>query len=146
MKKISHLKESQLITGVLPVYLAVQVSTLLYTFLDSPVFLEAYRRDHTLIVNGWLGFWLFLFMAGLVTILLLVIRRGWHEHLARQMRGKLALGYFMGLMAGLLTLGARFMPVTTPAYFISIGVLSLLAGAVYFIWSKRSQAAEVIFP
>ncbi len=146
MKKISHLKESQFITSALPVYLAAQISALLYTLLDSPVFLEAYRRDHILIVNGWLGLWFLLFLAGLVTILLLVIRHGWHQHLTRQIRAKLSISYFMGLIASLLTLGLRFMPVTTPAFFISIGALALLASTIYFIWIKRAQAAEIIFP
>ena len=146
MKEETPRKESQFVIAALPVYLGMQGITLLLTFLETPLYLEIYRLERTLTANGWLGLWFFLTMIGLLITLLLFARPSWRSYLALKARLKLAAGYFIGVIAGLVTLGLRFLPVTSPVYFLSLGILALLTGAVYIVWVKRAQAAEVIFP
>jgi hypothetical protein len=139
-------KESQSLTRALPIYLAVQGTTLLMTFLDSPVYMEAYQANHLFTVNGWVGAWFVLVIFGLTTAVFLLVRKTWRLLVSERTRMKLVVGYFLGGFVGMLTLGFRFMPVMTPQYFVLVAALMLLLGGAYLVWKKRLHTAEEMFP
>ena len=55
-------------------------------------------------------------------------------------------GYLLGAIAGLLTLGIRFMQVIPPAYFWVTGGLVLLLAAGDLVWNRRQPSADEMFP
>ncbi len=139
-------KDFQRVTGALPIYLAVQLAILLITLLDSQVYMDAYRVTHLLSATGWLGAWYLLMAFGLGTAVFLLIKKSYKIAFEERTRGKLAMGYFFGSIIGMLNLGMRFMPVISPQYFLIVGVLALLLGSGYYIWKKRGQTVEEMFP
>lgn len=139
-------KEDKSLVKVLPIYLAVQVITLLLTYLDYPVYMEAYRANKYFVVNGWFGAWFILEIFGLATAIFLLVRKSWQLLFDGKARMKLAMGFFLGGLTGLLTLGIRFMPVMPQQYFIAVGALALLYISGYFFWKKRVQTIEELFP
>ncbi len=138
--------EANRLVKILPIYLAVQGVTLFLTFLDLPVYLEAYRVNQNLIVTPWLGGWFVLEIFGLSIGLILWVSKTWKMVFTERERDKLVGGYFLGVIAGLLTLGLRFMPEMSKAYFTMVGVLALLLAVVYFIRVRRPSHFEEIFP
>lgn len=139
-------KESLRFSQVLPVYLGVQGITLLLTYLETPVYLEAYGRQHSLTVSGWVGAWFILVLIGLATGLILLIRKAWRTVLDEETRVKLAGGYLLGGIAGLLTLGLRFMAIMPPAYFAVTGGLAVLLVVSYLVWNRRQPSTDEMFP
>ena len=61
-------------------------------------------------------------------------------------RARLAFGWLMGVAAGLLTLGIRFMPVMPAWYFYAAGGLVLVLIAAYWGWNKLQARMNEIFP
>jgi hypothetical protein len=139
-------KERERWVGALPIYLGIQAAILLTTFLDFPVYMDAYQANRYLTVGGWVGLWFVLAFFGLSGGVILLIGRTWKTVLSEKERAKLVSGYFLGAIAGLLTLGLRFMPVMSATYFYVIGGLVVLLGAVYLIWTRRQTKLEEIFP
>jgi hypothetical protein len=138
--------EGKKLVKALPIYLGVQAVTLLMTFLDTPAYLDAYQENHNMPVTGWIAFWLLLFAFGLTTGILLLISKTWKIEFSQTERGKLAGGYLLGAIAGLLTLGLRFMPVMPYQYFFVIGGLALVLALVYILWIRRRSHLDEIFP
>lgn len=139
-------KEYERWIKALPVYLGIQAAILLMTFLDFPVYMDAYQSNRYLTVSGWVGLWFVLAFFGLSGGVILLTRKTWKTAFSEKERAKLVTGYFLGAIAGLLTLGLRFMPVMPAAYFYGIGGLVLLLGAVYLVWTRRQVKPEEIFP
>ncbi|MDD5369330.1 MAG: hypothetical protein PHQ40_09605 [Anaerolineaceae bacterium] len=139
-------KERKAFIRALPIYLAVQGTTLLMTFLDFPVYMEAYQLNHYLTLSGWAGAWFVLEMLGLGAGILLLLGKTWRSIFDGNDRIKLLMGYFLGVVAGMLTLGIRLMPIMPAEYFWMVGGLLLILGCTYFIWKKRLHSAEEIFP
>ena len=140
-------KEAQALIRVLPMYLAAQAAILLSTSLDIPIYLALYRADHFLEVNGWVGAWFVLVLFGFTNAVFLLLRKSWRLLLGEEsLRIKLALGYFLGSLTGMLTLGVRFLPIVPPQYFVLFGTLALLSIAAYLIWKKRVHTPEELFP
>lgn len=48
-------KEGNKLAKVLPIYLGAQVTILLMTFLDFPVYMETYQANHNMTVSAWMG-------------------------------------------------------------------------------------------
>ncbi len=134
------------LSKALPMYLAVQVATLVFTALDRPVYIQAYRAGNQFAVTGWMGAWLVLVLFGLATSVFLLIRRSWCVLFQERTRARLSLGYFLGSVMGLLTLGTRFAPVIAPQYFLQVGIFALLVIAGYFLWGRREHKPEELFP
>jgi len=132
--------------AVAPVYLGIQAATLLLTFLDSPVYLEAYQLHGNLSIGGWAVGWLALTGFGLVAGLLLLFGKGWRAVFEPAERIKLAGGYLAGAVAGLLALGLRFMPLMPPEYFFAVGGLAVAMALAYLIWVRRRARVDEIFP
>ena len=130
----------------LPVYLGIQAAILLMTFLDFPVYMDAYQSSRYLAVGGWVGLWFVLAFFGLTGGMILLTGKTWKTVLSEKERAKLVAGYFLGAIAGLLTLGLRFMPVMSAVYFYVVGGLVVLLGAVYLVWTRRQTKPEEIFP
>ncbi len=139
-------KQAQLLTSALPMYLSAQVTTLLFTVLDTPLYLEVYRTNHVLEVTAWLGVWFVLVIFGLANAVFLLLRDSWRRLLDEPQRAKLALGYFLGGLIGLLTLGIRFIPIISPNYFLCPGAFAVLAIGAYLVWKRRAHKAEELFP
>ncbi len=139
-------KESLRFGQALPVYLGMQGITLLFTYLDFQVYMESYLAQHTLTVTAWLGAWFILLILGLSACLILVAGKGWRTVLDERLRIKMAGGYLLGAIAGLLALGIRFMPLMPPAYFAVIGGLALFLAAGYLVWNKRQPSSDEMFP
>ncbi len=139
-------KQARLLTSALPIYLAAQAATLLFTILDTPLYLEAYRANHVLEVTAWLGVWFVLVIFGVANAVFLLLRDSWRRLLDEPQRAKLALGYFLGGLTGLLTLGIRFIPIISLNYFLCPGVFAVLAIGAYFLWKRRGHKAEQLFP
>jgi hypothetical protein len=139
-------KEAQYLTRALPMYLAAQAATLLFTALDTPTYVELHQARHFLAVSGWLGLWFALVLFGLASAAFLLVRRSWRVLFDANARAKLALGYFLGAITGLLTLGIRFIPVISPQYFLQVGVFGVLFIGAFLVWSRRAQKAEDLFP
>jgi hypothetical protein len=138
-------KERNWMVKMLPCYLAVQVVTLLLTFMDFGVYYEAYRARGYVIAGGWLGVWAALLVAGLGSaVYLLISRTG--KAIELRLRMKLAGGYWLGSLAGLLALGLRFLPIFFPGYFWSIFALLAVSGAAYAAWNRRPRLDEDMFP
>jgi hypothetical protein len=139
-------KEGNKLINALPIYLAVQGITLLLTFLDFPVYAEAGLSSHTMTVGGWVGLWFMLVVFGLSIGMILLISNTWKMVFSDKVRGKLAAGYFLGAIAGLVTLGIRFMPIMPKQYFIIIAGIILFSFIIYFVWIKRQSQFDEIFP
>jgi peptidoglycan/LPS O-acetylase OafA/YrhL len=138
--------EGNRLAKILPTYLVVQGVTLVMTFLDYPVYLEAYQVNHNLSVSLWLGGWFVLEIFGLSIGLILWISKTWKMVFTERVRDKLVAGYFLGVIVGLLALGLRFLPVISKSYFTSVGVLALLLAVVYFIRNRQPAHTEEMFP
>jgi hypothetical protein len=138
--------EGRWIVKALPIYLGVQVITLLMTYLEAPVYVELYLADHNLPITGWAGIWFSLEVFGLATSLILLISQAWKMVLSARERAKLVTGYLLGVIAGLLTLGLRFFPIISPEYFFVVGGGALLVVFVSIFWIKRRPRLEEIFP
>ncbi len=139
-------KEAQRLTKALPMYLAAQAITLLFTALDIPLYMDVYRANHFFAVDGWMGAWFVLVIFGLANAVFLLVRRSWQVLFDEKARAKLALGYSLGGIAGLLTLGIRFFPIIPPQYFAWVGGVALLSLGAYFVWNKRVHRVEELFP
>ncbi len=139
-------RERQRLTKALPMYLAAQAITLLFTSLDTPLYTEVYRVNHVFTVNGWVGAWFVLVIFGLANAVFLLVRKSWRELFDERARARLALGYFLGGLAGLLTLGIRFTPIVPLEYSIWVGGLALLSIAAYLAWNRRLHGVEELFP
>ena len=138
--------EGNRLAKILPIYLAVQGVTLLMTLLDYPVYLEAYQANQNLSVSLWLGGWFVLEIFGISIGLILWISKTWKMVFTERERDKLVAGYFLGAIAGLFTLGLRFLPVISRSYFTMVGVLALFLAVVYFIRNRRPAPVEEMFP
>ncbi len=139
-------REGQRLSRALPMYLAAQAITVLFTSLDAPLYMEVYRANHFFTVNGWVGAWFVLVILGMTNAVFLLARKSWRILFDERARVKLALGYFLGGLTGLLTLGIRFTPLVPPQYFVWVGGLALLAVGAYLIWVKRVLKGEELFP
>ncbi len=139
-------KEGQYLTKALPMYLAVQVAILLFTALDTPLYLDLYRVNHFFTVSGWIGAWFVLVIFGLANAVFLLARRSWRVLFEENVRVKLALGYFIGGITGLLTLGVRVIPIIAPQYFLQVGVLAVLPIGAYLIWNRHGHKSDELFP
>jgi len=82
----------------------------------------------------------------LVMGVILIARKTWNKVFTGRERGKLAVGYFLGAIGGLLTLGIRFMPVMPPQYFYAAGGLVLPLAVVWLVWNRRQAKVDEIFP
>lgn len=139
-------KQARQLTRVMLTYLSVQAALLAATYLDSPIYVQTYLASGDLPVTPWLGLWFLLAIFGLITGLLLLAGPAWRRVLDEAARVKLAAGYLLGALAGLLTLGLRFMPVMPPEYFLVLAGLLLLGGVGYAIWRRRQPRLDEIFP
>jgi hypothetical protein len=139
-------KERDWLVKLLPCYLAVQGVTLLLTFLEIGVYNEVYRTRGYMPVGGWMGVWLALLVMGLGSATYLLVSRTGRTVFEIRLRLKLLAGYWLGALAGLLTLGLRFLPFFTPGYFWTICALLAVSGAAYAAWNRRRQAGEEMFP
>ena len=138
-------KEGNRLVKALPIYLAAQVTLLLMTFLDSPVYMETYQANHNLTISGWIGAWFLLVTVGLATGLILGISKTWNTVFSARERVKLVAGYLLGAIAGLLTLGVRFMPILPLEYFYFIGGFALLLVLFYLVWNKFQPKSDEIW-
>lgn len=129
----------------MPFYLIIQVTLMLSTFLEFPVYMLAYRAGYAL-VTPWVVLWLFLTTVGLVFGISILARRIWKQNLETAQRLKLAGGYLLGALAGLVALGIRFMPVIPRTYFYFVGAFTLLLVLVFIIYKFRSVRQEELFP
>jgi hypothetical protein len=145
MNETSPTKDLQRLLTTLPAYLAVQVTLLVVTYLDFPVYYEVYRALGYLTVTGWWVIWLLLAIFGLVNAVALLTKQAWKLALPGQTHAQYAAGYLLGFIAGLVTLGIRFLPLVPPFYFILVGCL-LLGEAGYVLWNRRQSKTEEIFP
>jgi hypothetical protein len=139
-------KEAGRLVKALPIYLAVQVMTLLITYLEFPVYMEAYQAHQMMTVSGWVGIWFALVTFGAATGLTLLINKTWKSIFSERERSKLVTGYFLGVTAGLLALGLRFMPVMPVLYFYIVGGVILLLVLACILWSRRQSQLDEIFP
>jgi hypothetical protein len=139
-------KEGIKLVMALPIYLCVQVAILLMTFLDYPVYMDAYLANHNTAINGWSGAWFLLEMIGFVLSIIILFSKRWKINFGERERVKLGASYFLGAVAGLVTLGLRFMAMIPAEYFLIIGGIVLLAAIAYLIWSKRQPKLDEIFP
>ena len=130
----------------LPIYLTVQTVLLLVTYLDFPVYAEVYRTRKFLEVTPWLGIWSLFTLLGLTTGLYLLLGKMGKSVFNEFERARLAFGWLMGVAAGLLTLGIRFMPVMPAWYFYAAGGLVLVLIAAYWGWNKLQARMNEIFP
>lgn len=130
---------------VMPFYLIIQATLMLSTFLEFPVYMLAYRAGYTL-VTPWVVLWLFLTVVGLVFGISALARRTWKQNLETAQRLKLAGGYLLGALAGLVALGIRFMPVTPRTYFYFVGAFTFLLALVLLIHKFHSVRQEELFP
>ncbi len=125
----------------LPFYLAIQATILVMTFLDSPVYIANYHFSHYLQVTPWALPWLVLLIFGLVFGISALVRKDVEGN-----RQKVAAGYLLGVLAGFVTLGIRFMPVLPREYFYVLGALTLLYLSAYFAFRMRVGRNEELFP
>ncbi|MDX9865560.1 MAG: hypothetical protein RBT34_12220 [Anaerolineaceae bacterium] len=139
-------KERERIIKILPVYLTVQVVMLVMTYLDFSVYAEVYRMQKFLVVTPWLGAWFLLAMAGLIPGIYLLVSKTGKRVFNEVEQARFSLGWLFGVIAGLLTLGIRFMPVMPGWYFYIVGGLFFLLSAIYWTWNKRHTRANEIFP
>lgn len=146
MKEESAPKQAQYLTKALPMYLAAQGATLLFTALDTPAYMELYQARHFLAVSGWVGLCFVLVIFGLANAVFLLAREAWRVLFHEKVRIRLSLGYFLGGVTGLLTLGLRFIPIIAPQYFLQVGVFGVLCIGAYLVWSRRAQKSEELFP
>ena len=138
------MKTAFTIVRAMPFYLIIQATMMLSTFLEFPVYMLAYRAGYTL-VTPWVVLWLLLTATGLVFGVSALIRRALKQTLEAAQRLKLAGGYLLGALAGLVALGIRFMPVTPNMYFYFLGAFTLLL-ALIFAYKFRSVRQEELFP
>src|SRR5512140_473569 len=94
-------KQAHYLSKALPMYLAAQVTVLLFTALDTPLYLEAYRPGHSLTVTGWLGVWFVFVIFGFANAVFLLVRESWRVLFHEKARIRLSLGYFLGGLTGL---------------------------------------------
>ncbi|HEX7567904.1 MAG TPA: hypothetical protein VF355_05000 [Anaerolineaceae bacterium] len=139
-------KEGNKLAKVLPIYLGAQVTILLMTFLDFPVYMETYQANHNMTVSAWMGAWFLLVTFGLTIGIILLISKTWKMVFSERERVKLVAGYLLGAIAGLLTLGVRFMPIMPSQYFYLVGGFGLLSIIAYIVWNKRQSKFDEIFP
>lgn len=130
---------------VMPFYLTIQATLMLSTFLEFPVYMLAYRAGYTL-VTPWVVLWFFLTAVGLVFGISALARRAWKQNLESAQRMKLAGGYLLGALVGLVALGIRFMPITPHTYFYFVGAFALLLVLGFTIYKFRSMRQEELFP
>jgi hypothetical protein len=138
-------RERNWLVNMLPCYLAVQGVTLLLTFLEIGIYNDAYHARGYMPAGGWMGVWLALLVVGLgTTIYLLVNRTG--KSFELRPRIKLAAGFWLGVLAGLLTLGMRFATEFPASYYWTIFALLAVSGAAYAAWNRLRRADEEMFP
>ena len=138
--------ESLSLTKALPFYLTIQGTTLLFTFLDVPIHVEAYQINHMFALNGWTGTWFILVLFGLANGVFLLIRKPWKLIIQDRARINIAMGYLIGGLIGLLTLGLRYLLMIPSQYFIMVGVFAFVLISAYLLWKKRLQTTEELFP
>lgn len=133
------------IVRTMPYYLIVQATLMLTTFLEFPVYMLAYRAGYAL-VTPWVVLCLILTAAGLVFGISTLVRKTWKYNLETAQRLKLAGGYLLGTLTGLVSFGIRFMPLTPRTYFYFVGALALLLALGIIIFKYRSVRQEELFP
>lgn len=140
--------EIRRLSAGLPLYLAIQLTLLVMTYLDQGVYLRAYRADGLLNITAWAAGWLALALFGLGAGGALLALKSLRATLPADERVKLSAGYLLGFIAGLLTLGVRFMPALPQGYFLTVLLLLLVFSFVYFGWRrlKGRGSGEEIFP
>ncbi len=139
-------KQAEYLTKALPMYLAAQGAALLFTALDTPTYMELYQARHFFAVTGWVGLWFVLVLFGLANAIFLLVLESWRVLFHEKARIKLSLGYFLGGLTGLLTLGLRFVPIIAPQYFLQVGIFGVLSVGAYLVWNRRAQKVDDLFP
>jgi hypothetical protein len=138
------MKTDFMMVRTMPYYLTIQATVMVATFLEFPAYFTAYRANNFVLFTPWLGVWMLLTVVGLVFGTSAIVRQELKRKLEPAQRLKLAGGYWLGTLAGLLGLGIRFMPLTSGAYFYLMGALALVL--VFIFWKNRPARQEELFP
>ncbi len=126
----------------LPIYLTIQVTTLVLTLLQLPNTIAFYRDSLAMQLGPWLGFWLVLLIIGIgVGIKLSLFSKSRKVFIEKRMN--LIFGYLGGAWAGLLTLG--FQIPFQPLYFYITAALGLIWW-IFFTVLRKNKRAHAIFP
>jgi len=126
----------------LPIYLTIQVTTLVLTLLQLPTTITFYRELGYQSVDPWLGLWFVLLILGLSVAIILGLLSPWRKMpFARRMN--LIFGYLGAAWTGLISLGFHF--VFHPAYFYFTAAAGLVWWISFMVLRKNKRSQE-IFP
>lgn len=138
--------EVKKVAKALLIYLVIQGTMLITTFLDAPIYDQINRARGYMDTGLWLVLWFVLLFFGLTTGLFILVSRTWRRAWKEAERVKLACGYLLGGIAGLLTLSLRELPIISPSFFYLITGLLVVLVVIYTLWERRQARGEEIFP
>ncbi|TLN23653.1 hypothetical protein FDZ74_03570 [bacterium] len=130
---------------VLLIFLGAGTTLFLTALIDLPIRMDTLKRDHNMVVDGWLGLWFLLLLACLTPGIMLLAMPRWRKAQLEQRR---ATGFgFLGV-AWLALLGfSMHVNILLPAvgHFI-IFALGPLMAAVFLLLRRAQPRKEEMFP
>lgn len=129
----------------LPYYLTIQITLMLSAVLDLPIFMRAAQAEYTL-VTPWVVLCVILVVIGLVfgfSALVTAFRKPISD---QSQWMKLAGGYWIGMLPGLVAMGIHFMNWMPLSFYYFIGGLTGLLALLLIGVKTRIFRREELFP